>query len=71
MTPLPHAVVNKLSEEHGWMAVPGGSTLSVGDRVRVIPNHACVVMNTQNKAYLVSGSKVVREVRVDARGQVQ
>lgn len=71
MTPLPHAVVNKLSEEHGWMAVPGGSTLSVGDRVRVIPNHACVVMNTQNKAYLVSGGKVVREVRVDARGQVQ
>jgi len=70
MTPLPHAVVSKLSEEHGWMEVPGGSTLSVGDRVRIIPNHACTAVNTQNKAYLVSGDKVIREIRIDARGQV-
>ncbi|MFV1979694.1 MAG: alanine racemase [Rhodothermia bacterium] len=71
MTPLPHAEVNKLSEEHGWVGIPGGSTLSVGDRVRVVPNHACVVMNTQNRAYLVSGDKLVREIQIDARGQVQ
>lgn len=71
MTPLPHARVTKLSEEHGWMEVRGGSTLSIGDRVRVIPNHACVVMNTQTQAYLVSGTKVVREIQIDARGRVR
>jgi D-serine deaminase-like pyridoxal phosphate-dependent protein len=43
----------------------------VGDRVRIIPNHACVVMNTQDRAYIVSGEKVVGEIRVDARGQVR
>jgi D-serine deaminase-like pyridoxal phosphate-dependent protein len=68
MAPLPHAVINKLSEEHGWMEVRGGSTLSVRDTVRIIPNHACVVMNTQNVAYLVSNEKVLREIRIDARG---
>ena len=68
MVPLPHALIHKLSEEHGWMEVPGGSTLSVRDRVRIVPNHACVVMNTQNVAYLVSNEKVIREIRIDARG---
>jgi D-serine deaminase-like pyridoxal phosphate-dependent protein len=71
MSPLPHARVSKLSEEHGWLTVPGGSTMLVGDRVRIIPNHACVVMNTQDRAYIVSGEKVVREISVDARGQVR
>lgn len=71
MAPLPHAVIDKLSEEHGWLEVPGGSTFSVGDRVRIVPNHACVVMNTQDSAYLISEEKVVREITIDARGQVR
>jgi D-serine deaminase-like pyridoxal phosphate-dependent protein len=70
MEPLPHAAVHNLSEEHAWMQVRGGSTLAIGDRLRIIPNHACVVMNTQNSAYIVSGEKVVRELAIDARGQV-
>ena len=30
------------SEEHAWMQVPGGAPFTTGDRVRVVPNHACV-----------------------------
>lgn len=71
MTPLPHATVTGLSEEHGWVRVRGGSTLAVGDRVRLIPNHACVVVNTQSTLYVVDGDEVVGTLAVDAQGQVR
>lgn len=70
MTPLPHATITGLSEEHGWVSVPGGSTLEVGNRVRVVPNHACVVINNQDQFYLIDGSEVIETLSVDARGLV-
>src|SRR5690606_39208620 len=59
MKPLPHARLAALSEEHGWVEVPGGSTFDVGDRVRVVPNHACVAVATQPRLHLVDGDEVV------------
>lgn len=70
MEPLPHARIHALSEEHGWVRVHGGATLEVGDRVRVVPNHACVVVNTQDALYLVDGDDVLERWPVDARGLV-
>lgn len=70
MQPLPHARLAGLSEEHGWVHVAGGATLEVGDRVRLVPNHACVVVNTQARLYLVDGDEVVDVLPVDARGRV-
>ncbi len=70
MEPLPHASITGLSEEHGWIEVGGGSTLSVGDRVRIVPNHACVAVNTQDLLYVVDGDEVVDTWPVDARGAV-
>lgn len=55
----PHAVVTDLSEEHGWMRVPGGATFGVGDRLRIVPNHACVTVATQESLYVVDGDEVV------------
>ena len=71
MDPLPHAVMNRLSEEHGWVRVRGGSILRVGDRVRVVPNHACVVVNTQKVLYVVDGDEVVDTWSVDAQSAVR
>ena len=70
MVPMPHAVINALSEEHGWVRVRGGSTLNVGDTVRVVPNHSCVVVNTQPVMYLVDGENVVFTIQVDAQSKV-
>jgi D-serine deaminase-like pyridoxal phosphate-dependent protein len=70
MKPLPHAELSALSEEHGWVQVPGGATLEIGNRVRVVPNHACVVVNTMDAFFLVDGDDVLEEIRVDARGRV-
>ena len=71
MVPHPHARLTGLSEEHGWVQVRGGATYSIGDRVRVVPNHVCVVVNTQDTVYLVDGEEVVHEWPVDARGRVR
>jgi D-serine deaminase-like pyridoxal phosphate-dependent protein len=45
-------------------------TLRIGDRVRVIPNHACVVSNLFDFVHLVRGDEVVETVAVAARGRV-
>jgi len=70
MVAMPHAVINALSEEHGWVRVRGGSTLRVGDTVRVVPNHTCVVANMQPHVYLVDGENVLGTITVDAQGKV-
>ena len=44
--------------------------LAVGDRVRIIPNHACVVSNLFDAVYFVSGNDVVATEVVAARGRV-
>ena len=71
MRVLPHARIVQLSEEHGWVDIRGGATLDVGDRVRIVPNHACVAVNTQDRLWLVDGQDVAEEIAVDARGRVQ
>jgi D-serine deaminase-like pyridoxal phosphate-dependent protein len=63
--------VSGLSEEHGTLDTAGDpGALSVGDRVRILPNHACVVSNLFDVVHLVSGDRVVDVVPVAARGRV-
>ncbi|MBX3578820.1 MAG: D-TA family PLP-dependent enzyme [Rhizobiaceae bacterium] len=66
----PDIRVTKLSEEHGVLTVPEGVSVAIGERVRVIPNHACVVSNLFDEVYLVSGDRVVDVLPVAARGKV-
>lgn len=71
MVAHPHVRLVALSEEHGWARVRGGATYAVGDKARVVPNHACVVVNTQDEVFLVDGQQVVARWPVDARGCVR
>jgi D-serine deaminase-like pyridoxal phosphate-dependent protein len=64
MVPNPHAALVALSEEHGWVDVPGGAIHEIGDRVRIVPNHACVAVATQSRMFLVDGETVVEEWEV-------
>jgi D-serine deaminase-like pyridoxal phosphate-dependent protein len=70
MEPLPHARLHGFSEEHGWVSVPGGATLEVGDQVRVVPAHACVVINMLDEFHIVNGDEVVDTWKVSSRGRV-
>ncbi|MFP4228627.1 MAG: alanine racemase [Salinivenus sp.] len=57
-----------LSEEHGWLDGVNPDRLSVGDRLRIVPNHACVTINNQTRLHVIDGSTVVDTWPVDARG---
>lgn len=59
-----------LNEEHGVIEAAGPIDLEVGDRVRIIPNHACVVSNLFDVVNLVRGDEVVATETVAARGRV-
>jgi D-serine deaminase-like pyridoxal phosphate-dependent protein len=61
-----------LSEEHGHAerAEAGASVPALGERVAVIPNHACVVSNLHDVVYGVRGDRVERAFAVAARGRV-
>lgn len=68
----PHLIVERLSEEHATVRVtPGARPLRPGDRVRVVPNHACVVSNLVDSAWLVDGPEIVGALPIDARGRIQ
>jgi D-serine deaminase-like pyridoxal phosphate-dependent protein len=63
--------IASLSEEHGVVRVEPGETFRVGERVRVLPNHACVVSNLHDRVVLVRGDRVEGEWAVAARGRVR
>ncbi len=69
--PDPRLRVARLSEEHAVVLVDGGATpLEPGDRVRIVPNHACVVSNLVDCVRLVDGLEVVETLDVAARGKI-
>jgi D-serine deaminase-like pyridoxal phosphate-dependent protein len=63
--------IEKLSEEHGVIAVAPGEAFRVGERVRILPNHACVVANLHDRLIGVSGARVEATLDVAARGRVR
>ena len=63
--------VERLSEEHATVRVASGTTpLQPGDRVRVIPNHSCVVSNLFDMVWLTEAERVLGDMRIEARGCV-
>jgi Predicted amino acid aldolase or racemase len=68
MQPHPGLRVDRLSEEHGWLTVDAGVDLEVGDRLRIVPNHACVTVANQDRLHVVDGDTGVDTWTVDARG---
>ena len=67
----PSAHVVGLSEEHGKVEMPATSKLKVGDRVRVLPDHVCPVINLFDEVHLISGNNVVDVLPVAARGRLR
>lgn len=63
--------IASLSEEHGVVTVEPGESFRVGERVRVLPNHACVVANLHDRLWAVRGEAVEDELPVVARGRIE
>ena len=67
----PDAVITGLSEEHGHIDLSACARKPViGEKLRIIPNHACVVSNLFDTVNLISDGDVVERVVVAARGRV-
>jgi D-serine deaminase-like pyridoxal phosphate-dependent protein len=60
------AVIDRLNDNHGMVA--GVGVLGVGDRVAVVPNHICPVVNLFDEFHLVGEG--VRPIPVELRGRL-
>src|SRR5207244_809807 len=64
----PDLKVARLSEEHTIISANGRTGLTIGDRIVIIPAHACTVVNLHPNVLAVSTEP--HWVPVDARGWV-
>ena len=64
----PELTVYSLSEEVGKLHVEGPTDLKVGDKICIIPNHACSAANLTNYYIGVRGNMAKRIIQVDIRG---
>ena len=67
----PEAIVKVLSEEHAAVDLSACTRRpEIGERVRVIPNHACVVSNLFDEVYLMNATQVEEVARITSRGKL-
>ncbi len=66
----PDLKIDQLSEEHGRITSDQPTGLRVGDQLRIVPNHACVVSNMLDHVTLMRGDEIIGTEPVAARGQV-
>lgn len=68
----PDAVITELSEEHGVVDFSAcRERPNIGDRVRILPNHVCPVINLQDEVYAHRGGELEAVFPVAARGKIR
>lgn len=66
------AVIERLNEEHGVIDLSRCSRKpQVGERVRILPNHVCVVSNLHDEIAVSRGGVLLDTRRVEARGKTR
>jgi len=60
--------ITKLSEEHG--VIQTDSKFAIGEKVRIIPNHACVVVNMFDELHGIRNGQVEKVFRIEGRGKM-
>ena len=65
----PASSIVKLDEEHAYVRLGDGDALELGQRVRVVPNHACAVSNLFDEFVLERAGQPEGSWRVAARGK--
>jgi len=68
----PEARIAKFAEEHGFLDLARSNTRpEVGDVVRIVPNHVCVVVNMMDEVLMVRGEEILGTLKVEARGKLR
>jgi D-serine deaminase-like pyridoxal phosphate-dependent protein len=67
----PQARIARFAEEHGFLDLSAcNDRPDIGDVVRIVPNHVCVVVNMVDRLIAVRGDTIVGELPVAARGRL-
>ncbi len=67
----PQARLHAFAEEHGFLDLSRSNDRpKVGDVVRIVPNHVCVVVNMVDQLIAVRGDEIVDVLPVAARGKL-
>ncbi|WP_316224906.1 MULTISPECIES: D-TA family PLP-dependent enzyme [unclassified Bradyrhizobium] len=68
----PEAKIARFAEEHGFLDLSRSNTRpNVGDVVRIVPNHVCVVVNMMDEVVMVRGEEILGTLPVAARGKLR
>ena len=67
----PDTWIVRASEEHGVLGLTPESPLKIGDRVAIIPNHICAVINLHDDVLVAEDGRIVDRWPVAARGHLQ
>jgi D-serine deaminase-like pyridoxal phosphate-dependent protein len=68
----PEVVVKGMSEEHGLLDLSRTSWRPrVGEMVRVVPNHVCIVVHLNDVMFGLRGDRVEKSWAVEARGRAE
>jgi D-serine deaminase-like pyridoxal phosphate-dependent protein len=68
----PEAKIARFAEEHGFLDLARSNTRpGVGDVVRIVPNHVCVVVNMMDEVVMVRGDEIIGTLPVAARGKLR
>src|SRR5438445_108798 len=68
----PEAKIARFAEEHGFLDLARSNTRpNVGDVVRIVPNHVCVVVNMMDEVVMVRGNEILGTLPVAARGKLR
>lgn len=64
-------IIERLSEEHGILKVKPDCPLQIGDKIEIIPNHACTVVNLFNEMHLIRNEELADTWEIKGRGMIQ
>jgi D-serine deaminase-like pyridoxal phosphate-dependent protein len=68
----PEARIARFAEEHGFLDLSRSNTRpAIGDVVRIVPNHVCVVVNMVDEVVMVRGDEIIGVLPVAARGRLR
>lgn len=67
----PHLIIDRLSEEHGIITTDTNNNLQITEKLTIIPNHACTVVNLFDNYLIHRKGELIDVWKVDARGRVK
>ena len=67
---FPDLRIVQLTEEHGTIVSDQNTNLEIGQKILIIPNHACVVTNMLDEVTVITAERNVGNMKVIGRGKV-